>query len=132
MQKKVIKPLRTYHFFIWRILAVLLPVVFCLAIVLRPATPADYQMSKDDFSFSLTKQTNGIGQLTIELKNPLSVPSCVAYITSSSHELLLGKIDQMGTYHFNISAHEKTVTVKLYDPVHKKEITRAEVFYNNE
>ena len=32
----MIKPLRTYHYFLWRLLAVLLPVLFILAISWRP------------------------------------------------------------------------------------------------
>jgi len=129
----MIRPLRRYHFFIWGILAVFLPIMFCLAIFLRPDAPPQYErMNKDDFSFTMKKLTKNVGQLTIELKNSLSVPSCVVYLSSPSQNVLLGTIEQIGSYHFDIPVFEKAVTVRLYDPIHKKEITQAEVFYNNE
>jgi hypothetical protein len=127
----MIRPLRKYHFLIWRILAVLLPVVFCLAIVLRSESPKEHeQINKDDFGFKITKLTSDSGQLTIEVRNSLTVPSCLVYLSSPPQNILLGKIDQTGSYHFDTPIFEKAVTIRLYDPIHKKEIIQSELFYN--
>ena len=129
----MIRPLRSYHFFIWRVLALVLPVVFCLAIVLRPESRPGYATLKQgDFSFTITKLSNDTGRLTVELKNPLKVPSCVVYLASPSQNQLLGKIDQLGSYHFDIPLKKEPVSIQLYDPIHKKEITRQKVSYSNE
>jgi hypothetical protein len=129
----MIKPLRSYHYSIWRVLAIALPVVFCLAIVLRPESRPGYdKANKEDFSFTIIKLSNGTGRLTVELKNPLRVPSCVVYLSSPEQNQLLGKIDQLGSYHFDIPLKDQPVNIQLYDPIHKREITRREVSYNNE
>lgn len=126
-------PLRTYHLYIWQGLAVLLPVTFCLAIFLRPDSPSGYgTVEQDDFSFTIAKLSDDTGRLTVSLKNSLKVPSCVVYLSSPSQKLLLGKIDQAGSYHFDIPLNAKAVSVQLYDPIHAREITRAELSYNNE
>ena len=127
------RSLRGYHFFIWRVLAVLLPVVFCLAIFLRPESPQGYdKVNEEDFSFTIAKLSNDRGRLTVELKNSLKVPSCVVYLSSRSQNQLLGKIDRQGSYHFDIPLKEQHVSIQLYDPIHKREITRRVVSYNNE
>ena len=127
------RSLRGYHFFIWRVLAVLLPVVFCLAIFLRPESSPGYdKVNEEDFSFTITKLSNDRGRLTVELKNSLKVPSCVVYLSSRSQNQLLGKIDRQGSYHFDIPLKEQHVSIQLYDPIHKREITRRVVSYNNE
>jgi hypothetical protein len=129
----MIRPLRSYHFFIWRVLAVVLPVLFCLAIVLRPKSRPGYgKVKKEKFSFTITKLSNDTGRLTIELNNSLKVPSCVVYLSSASQNQLVGKIDQVGSYHFDIPLNDQPVNIQLYDPIHKREITRQEVSYNNE
>lgn len=129
----MIRPLRTYHFFVWRVLAIALPVVFCLAIVLRPESRPGYDKARDeDVTFTITKLSNDTGRLTVELTSPLKVPSCAVYISSPSQNQLLGKIDQLGSYHFDIPLKEPHVSVQLFDPIHKREITRKEVSYNNE
>jgi hypothetical protein len=35
----MIRPLRRYHYYLWRVLAILLPVLFILAILWRPSPP---------------------------------------------------------------------------------------------
>src|SRR5687767_14690861 len=129
----MIRPLRTYHFYIWLGLAVFLPVIFCLAVLLRPDSPAEYRkVEKDDFSFTITKLSNNSGRLTVELKNSLKVPSCVVYLSSPSKNLLVGKIDQVGSYNYDIPLSAHVVSIQLYDPIHTREITRAELSFNNE
>jgi hypothetical protein len=129
----MIRPLRSYHFFVWRVMAVVLPLVLCLAIVFRPESRPGYdKVNQADFTFTITKLSNDAGRLTVELKNSLKVPSCVVYLTSPSQNQLLGKIGQLGSYHFDIPLKGQPVRIRLYDPIHKKEITQQEVSYNNE
>ena len=129
----MIRPLRRCHFFIWRILVVVFPILFCLAILLRPASTSEHDdINEVDFSFMLSTLTTDMNRLTVELKNPLRVPSCIVYASYDSRELLLGKLDRKGSYHFDIPTTPKAITVRLYDAIHKKEITRAEVSLNNE
>lgn len=128
----MIRPLRKYHFFIWRIIAVMLPVIFFLAIVFRPDSISKYAQVKDDFSFSVKKLTNSMARLTVELKNPLQVPSCLVYISLNSKDVLLGKVDQKGSYDFEIPATQESITVRLYDGIHKQEITRTELTFSKE
>jgi len=129
----MIRPLRSYHFFIWWVLAIVLPVVFCLAIFLRPESRPGYdKVNKEDFSFTIAKLSNDSGRLTVELKNSLKIASCVVYLCSPSQNQLLGKIDHLGSYHFDIPLKEEHVSIQLYDPIHKREITRREVSDNNE
>lgn len=127
----MIRPLRKYHFYIWRILAVVLPVIFMLAILFRPDSISKYDHVKDDFSFNVKKLTNSTAQLTVVLKNSLQVPSCLVYISSNSKDILLGKVDHQGSHSFEIPVDQPNVTVKLYDAIHKKEITRTELTINN-
>jgi hypothetical protein len=118
---------------VWQTLAIFLPFIFCLALILRPDSSAEYhKVDKDDFSFSLKRLTNDTGRLTVELTNSLTVPSCVVYLSTQSQNLLLGKIDQIGSYHFDIPVEARVVNIQLYDPIHSREITRAELSYNNE
>ncbi len=129
----MIRPLRSYHFFIWRVLAVVFLLCFVWLLFFDRILLRDIdKVKKEDFSFTITKLSNDTGRLTVELKNSLKVPSCVVYLSSPSQNQLLGKIDQLGSYHFDIPLKEKPVSIQLYDPIHKKEITRQEVSYNNE
>jgi hypothetical protein len=128
----MIRPLREYHFFAWRVLAVVLPASFCLTILLRPDYSSKYNRSNaQDFSFEVTKLQNKKGRLTIELKNSLRIPSCAVYLALPGQNSLLGKINDIGTYHFDIPLDGEAATVRLYDPIHKKEIAETRVFYNN-
>lgn len=127
----MIRPLRRYHFFIWRILAVVLPVIFMLTILLRPDSISKYDRVKNDFSFNVKKLTNSTALLTVVLKNSLQVPSCLVYISSNSKDVLLGKVDHQGSHSFEITVDQENVTIKLYDAIHKKDIMRTELTINN-
>jgi hypothetical protein len=127
----MIKPLRKYHFFIWRILAIVLPVIFTLSLLFRPDTISNYDHVKNDFSFDVKKLTTTTAQVTVELKNSLQVPSCLVYISSDSKDVLLGKVTHRGAYRFEIPIDQENVTVKLYNAIHKKEIMQTELTINN-
>lgn len=116
----------------WRILAMVLPLCFILAVIFRPASTKKYDPIKSDFSFALKKLTNSSAQLTVELRNSLKVPSCLLYISSGSKDVLLGMIDRKGSYHFELSGDEETITIRLYDAIHRKVIMQTNVSYNND
>jgi hypothetical protein len=120
----MIKPLRRYHFVLWRLLAVVMPVLFVSAIWLRPDPGPDYRSVEKDFSFRLHHLSDSTSRIDIDVKNSLRVPSCVVYASVTSQDLLLGQIGQKGTYHFEIEnkSHDN-VQLRLYDPLHKREIT---------
>lgn len=131
-QRKMIKPLRKYHFFTWRILAVLLPVMFVAAILLRPNSFVNYQPMEDDFSFSLKKLTDSTAQVSINVKNALKVPSCLIYASLSSKDILLGKIDHHGLYNFEVKTQvAKAISIRLYDAIHKREIAHVQLTDNS-
>jgi hypothetical protein len=129
----MIKPLRKYHFYIWRMLAIALPVIFALAIFFRPDSPDHYRQMKDDFSFGLKKLADSTLQINIEVKNALKVPSCLVYVSATPKDILLGKLDHQGVYHFEIENQPmQDITLRLYDAIHKKEIGNIQLTDNNE
>jgi len=56
----MIKPLRTYHFFIWRILALVLPILFVLAILLRPESKDPHSSKNVVHTDSLKNSSNPV------------------------------------------------------------------------
>jgi hypothetical protein len=109
------------------------PVVFVLAIVLRPMPSSNYVQSENDFAFRVEKMTNSTAQLSVELINSLKEPSCLVYVSFNSDDILLGKIDRQGIYKFELPTDNKgSVTVRLYDAIHKKVIIQKELPYHND
>jgi hypothetical protein len=108
---------------LWRILAVILPVLFVLAIWLRPASGENYISVEKDFSFGLEVLSDSTSQVNIDVKNALKVPSCVVYASVGAQNILLGTLGQKGTYQFEIEnkSHDD-IQLRLYDALHKKEI----------
>ena len=119
----MIKPLRHHHFVIWRILAVALPLTFILALIQRPTSPHIVPESEDGFALKIQNQTDSTATLTILVGKPLNSPSCLVYLSSSSGEILLGKLDSQGPYTFAVPASKEQRTVRLYDAIHQRTIT---------
>jgi hypothetical protein len=130
----MIKPLRAYHFFIWRVLVLIVPALFILAIAFRPASLSKNKIqNENDFRFGVKKMTNTTAQLDVELLNALKVPSCLVYVSTGSNELLVGKIDQQGSYKFEFPIGGSThISIKLYDAIHKTVIMRQQLSYPNQ
>src|SRR5690242_12024848 len=115
----MIRPLRKYHFQIWRSLALVLPMAFVLALVLRPISQ-NVQAKANEFHFDFTK-SNGQGSIKITLSNPLQSPSCLVFaLPKSGGKLLLGTITHEGMYEF--ACPEKIAAIELFDAIHRKEI----------
>ena len=129
----MIKPLRIYHFFIWRILVFIVPAVIILAIVLRPTSISNIPQNENDFIFHVKKVTNSTALLNVELINALKLPSCLVYVSTGSNDMIVGKIDHRGSYNFEFPIDGSTsITVKLYDAIHKGVITQQQISYPNE
>ena len=128
----MIRPLRKYHFFIWRLAAFLLPLLFFLAIWLRPNSFENYQGFENDFSFNLKKLTDSTAQVIIDVKNSLKVPSCLVYVSFSTKDVLLGTLNRRGLYNFEVKTKEQEIRLRLYDAIHKREIALIQLTDNNE
>ncbi len=128
----MIRPLRKYHFYLWRIWGVVLPLCFILALLFRPASPSQYNPGTSDFAFAVKKLTNSSSQLTVELRNTLRAPSCLVYVSSGSDDLLLGTIDHKGSYQFEFPDSGKKISIRLYDAIHKRDIMQTNVSYDND
>jgi hypothetical protein len=124
----MVRTLRKYHFYAWRIFGIALPLFFAAAIIYRPHSNSNYNRHKDDFHFSARKLTNSSIALTVTLANALRAPSCLVYAKSENDEILLGKIGQRGTYNFVIPAAQ-SITVRLYDPIRDMDIAQQTLDY---
>lgn len=115
----MIKSLRTYHFNIWRGFALVLPLAFTLALVLRP-TSMRSSAGRNKFTFDL-KKLKDESIISIRLTNPLQSPSCLIYaLPKSGEKKLLGAINRPGEHIFTYSG--EIVAVQLYDLIRHKEI----------
>lgn len=119
----MIRPLRKYHFFIWRLLAIALPVAFVAAFIVRPPLPDVEPIATDTFYTERKILSDSASMIVITVNKPLTVPSCIIYHVTPKKEILLGKLDHQGTYKFVIDSPERDVTLKLFDPIHQKVIT---------
>jgi hypothetical protein len=114
----MIKPLRSVHFIVWRVLALVIPIAFVLALLFRPKRQAE-QKNVDNFRFTSLRQDSSF-QITIQLLNPLTTPSCLVYAVNEQQKILLGKIETKRTYIFYSPARTKKIL--LFDGIHKEEI----------
>ena len=128
----MIRPLRKYHFFLWRIVAFLLPILFVAAIYFRPPVESDYKRDKNDFSFNVRTLTDSTAQINIDVNNPLKTASCVVFLSLSSRDILLGKLERQGKHRFQINHPiDKDIRIRLFDILHQKEITKVQLTASN-
>lgn len=116
----MIRPLRKYHFIVWQIAAVILPVLFALAIFFRPASVAQGN-APDDFSIAVTKAPDSLWRVSISLRNQLRTPSCLVYGEAGGRKILLGQLDKQGEYSFTVVMQLSRII--LFDAIHQREIT---------
>lgn len=119
----MIKPLRKYHFFIWRLLALALPVAFVAAFIVRPHLHEVESIAKDSFYIDRKTLSDSTSMIVITVNKPLTVPSCLVFHVTKTKEILLGKLSHQGKYEFIIESTEKDMTLKLVDAIHQKVIT---------
>jgi hypothetical protein len=118
----MIRPLREYHFFAWKVIVLLLLIMFILVIALRPKSVSTYAGVENNFIFNLKKLPNSTAQLTVQLRGPLSAASCVVYVNTGKDEILAGRIDGKDIWRFELPVEGNSVTVRLYDFIHKTDI----------
>ena len=115
------KPLRKYHFVTWHLLAGLLPLIFVMAIVVRPATPLKISDDTIDLSATIDSHTDSTSVISINVGDIKGV-SCVAIVSNQSHETVL-TLNGGGVHKFIISKIDPPFTLKLCDTIHKRSIT---------
>jgi hypothetical protein len=126
----MIKPLRKYHYIVWRLWAILLPLAFVVAITVRPVHPLVMKADEEAFTAKIVADTDSTFVVTIQVGKPIKVPSCVAILSSTKKDLVLGTLDRQGIYNFNIPAFEGPAHLNLVDAIHQKTITKIPLTKN--
>lgn len=116
----MIRPLRKYHFILWRCLAVALPLLFVLAIVFRPPSH-EIHYEAEDFSWKINSTSDSVSVVSISVKNPLKFPSCLVYAKRDAQKKLVGQLDGVGDYRFDVPSD--ITLIQLVDAIHQHEIT---------
>lgn len=124
----MIKPLRTYHVLVWRILAVALPPLLTLAILKRPEGVIPVH-DKEDFSFSASRKNDSTSRIEIEVITPLKVSSCAVYAVYGDKKILLGLLTRRGKYTYD--APSSAQDVLLYDKLHDGVILKKKIPLND-
>ncbi|HTE30867.1 MAG TPA: hypothetical protein VK666_10875 [Chryseolinea sp.] len=117
----MIRPLRTYHFYLWRSFALALPLIAVLAVLYRPVTTPAAARS-EDFLVDVTNSGDTLYTIKLTVANPLKFPTCVAYSTSGNNKTLLGLVDHRGQYDFVVKRSQSDFI--LTDVIHGNEIVR--------
>ena len=118
----MIKPLRKYHFVIWHILAVLLPLFFIAAILFRPVTPSWKAIGSNEISARIESNTDSTSLITLDVGKFIKTPSCAVILSNPSREWVLGTLDRQGVYTFVTPKIEPPATLKLWDAIHHSSI----------
>ena len=114
----MVKPLRTLHFAVWTLLTIVVMITFVLAVSFRPGRMEE-QRNADNFLFTATRKDSSL-QISIQVLNPLTTPSCLVYAQEADRKILLGKLGARGKYVFSYSVGAKSI--QLFDGIHNKEI----------
>jgi len=140
----MILPLRNKHRSIWILLAVILPAAFVLAYLIIPERPKGKFLPNNQrvanpgaVSTNQSITANLIGSpdqgltLEVRLSHPLKSSFVTAYISSDDQEwpgnaLLLGNLQGVGTYQFEIRKEEMRTTLILYDEIKQQPIKSIE------
>jgi len=109
---------------VWRLGAVLLPIAFVVAITVRPAHPSTMNAGEEAFTANIVASTDSTFVVTIQVGKPIKVPSCVAILSSTKKDVVLGTLDRQGVYNFSIPKFEGPAHLNLIDAIHQKTITK--------
>jgi hypothetical protein len=121
----MVKPLRKYHYMIWRLLAILLPFVFIMAIVVRPAIYSTEKTGDELVTANVSPHTDSTFVVTITVGRPINVPSCVVILSTSEKEMLLGTLNRQGRYTFIVPSFAGEGSLNLVDAIHQKRIANV-------
>ena len=115
---------------VWRLWAVLLPVAFVVAIIVKPVHPPPMKPDKEAFTASIVANTDSTVVVTIQVGKPIKVPSCVAILSSTKKDVVLGTLDRQGVYNFSTPTFEGPANLTLVDAIHQKTITEIPLTKN--
>ena len=115
---------------VWRLGAVLLPIAFGAAITVRPAHTTTMKVVKEAFIATIIASNDSTFVVTIQVGKPITVPSCVAMLSSTKKDVVLGTLDHQGVYNFSIPAFEGPAHLSLVDAIHQKTITKIPLTKN--
>ena len=127
----MIKPLRKYHFVIWHVLAVLLPLFFIVAVLFRPVAPSGKATGNNKFSATIESNTDSTSLVTLDVGKFIKTPSCVVILSNPSREWVLGTLDRQGIYTFVTPKIELPATLKLWDAIHDSSIDSVALTQNH-
>ena len=145
----MIRALRKKHLEIWIVLSILIPVGMICAILVRPVFPKDKLLQpdssqalpilmrsliRDPYTFNIRSSLD-TSQLQLEwiIREKLIYPTATIYEDTAnfndiSKAVLLGRIEIMGTYHFQLANRaENTYHFIIYDFVHKQIIESVNI-----
>jgi hypothetical protein len=118
----MIKPLRKYHYVTWAILALLLPLAFVAALGVMPTQQPDTKKEADTFSAHLSFASDSTMNLTINVGAPIKAPSCLAVLSMPQRDLVLGSLNNQGTYSFIVPSAAASGMLNLVDVIHHRTI----------
>lgn len=127
----MIKPLRKYHFLVWRLWAVLLPIAFVVAIIVRPVQAPTRKVDEEAFTANIVTNNDSTFVVTIQVGKPIKVPSCVAILSLSQKDVVLGTLDRQGRYNFTIPTFDGPAILNLVDAIHQKTIMKIPLTKNS-
>ena len=119
----MISPLRAYHFMLWKLWAVFLPVGFVCAILFRPSLKDSAPVAMAGFSAAVSNISDSTSLLQISVAGQIPFPSCLLYLHFDDKNILLGNLNKAGNYTFQIPPQQGQTVLELYDPVHAVRIT---------
>jgi len=124
----MIYPLRKRHFIYWIVLAVVLPMLFIMALLAIQkeefgatqgiTNPHLEELGADDWIVVKSKIVDKQPETEIILKRSVSAPSILVYAGSGTVEnsVLIGSMNAPGIYHYPVQVI-KGNSVILYDPI---------------
>ena len=115
---------------VWRVWAVLLPIAFVAAIFIRPVHPPTMKTEEEAFTANIAIDTDSTFVVTIQVGEPIKVPSCVAILSSTTKDVVLGTLDRQGVYNFITSKFEGPAHLNLVDAIHQKTIKKIPLTKN--
>jgi len=115
----------------WRLLALLLPLFFITAVVIRPSVPSSKVFPHSAFGATIESNTDSTYLVTIEVERVIKAPSCVIILSNTTKELALGVVDRQGTYSFITEKVELPATLKLWDAIHHRVIESVPLIKKN-
>ena len=115
---------------VWRLGAVLLPIAFVVAIIVRPAQTPTIKADEEAFTANIVASNDSTFLVTIQVGKPIKVPSCVAILSSTKKYVVLGTLDRQGVYKFIIPTFEGPADLNLVDAIHQKTIAKIPLTKN--